>query len=69
MVSNRIPPRLWTTRLRIDHRNSSLDERLNSMNLREYLIAGVVVIAIAAGAYQWIGERLLATIQQTFNLP
>jgi hypothetical protein len=39
------------------------------MNLREYLIAGAVVIAIAVGCYQWLGSALITTIERSFNLP
>jgi hypothetical protein len=39
------------------------------MNFREYLVAGAVVVAIAAGAYQWLGSALVALAERIFNLP
>jgi hypothetical protein len=38
-------------------------------DLREYLITGIVVIAIAVSTYQWLGSTLITAVEQSFNLP
>lgn len=37
------------------------------MNLREYLISIVLILAIAIGGYHWLSQLLLTIVETTLN--